>query len=512
MVSNTEPRNVLILELVDNALQSWWTFVAAVCLGLAGSLIVLAHTPSVYEAVARLNLSSEKLPREFFNDTVPGDDDPDLQLAVLRQSVLSEPYLDSIVSQVFDPVATAAQRAVLANRVRANVRVVRPMRSNYFQIRYRDNDPHRAATIANLLAKIYVEENLKLRVRGAQETVETLDGLVNRKLQELQDKRREISEFRAKHPQQTDADLPETRVLLRDARSELEKLREGRSILEEQVDLLQVQKEQGQLIQTPSLERPAGTGTSSGLTLATLEAELRDLLIKYSDNHPDVVKKRKQIETYRELAGHEPEPEPAPESPPERQSDFSVWDVQITSALGEIKKLGTEEKRIRSRIAEYERRLAGTPGIQNRLEELDNEVTILEREYGELRTRAERAKSSEMVEEAGRGSQFEIIDAAAPPSTPFYPQPVRMHTVAIALGLLLFVGPIMVRGILLPVIGSEARLAAATDVPVLVAIPTITTPLTSGRRRKLWMKNIFLALLCITALVAVLGLRFAGEL
>ena len=90
-------QKIMILELVDTILRSWWTLVAGTCLGVAAAMLALQYMPRVYEAATRLNLSSRTLPGEFYTDTVAGDEDPELQLAQLREQVLSERYLRNII-------------------------------------------------------------------------------------------------------------------------------------------------------------------------------------------------------------------------------------------------------------------------------------------------------------------------------------------------------------------------------------------------------------------------------
>jgi hypothetical protein len=72
-------------------------------------------------------------------------------------------------------------------------------------------------------------------------------------------------------------------------------------------------------------------------------------------------------------------------------------------------------------------------------------------------------------------------------------------------GLALFVGPIPLRRVLSPVIGSESGLRALSEVPVLVSIPRIITERGAALARRRLVRNVSLSLLSSATLTAVIA-------
>ncbi len=80
-----------------------------------------------------------------------------------------------------------------------------------------------------------------------------------------------------------------------------------------------------------------------------------------------------------------------------------------------------------------------------------------------------------------------------------------VYGLGLSLGLAVFVGPVLIRHLLIPVVNSPGHLQATSEIPVLVSIPRISTPelLRSTRREYIW--NWVLSIASIAVLAFVLG-------
>jgi hypothetical protein len=93
--------------------------------------------------------------------------------------------------------------------------------------------------------------------------------------------------------------------------------------------------------------------------------------------------------------------------------------------------------------------------------------------------------------------RYEAAAPAAPPRGP-------LLALGILTGCLLFVGPLLTRRFLNPIISCKEGLLSLSGVPVLARIPRIQTPGASRERAGYWIKNLALSLLSVAALVAAL--------
>jgi len=503
-------QRLLVLEVVDHLLESWWTVIAGLCLGFAGAVLALQVMPRVYEATAELNLDAEKLASGTVREAVTMD--PTLQLQALRRNVLSERYLDTISAEIYGPAANPAEREARIQTIRSGVSVRTNSWDQKFSLSYRDSDPERAARVVNALARIYVEENVRFRTDRAASAAETYQTRAEEVWDLLQEKRRQIDRYRADHPLRTEADRGVNVQGLQTAEAALQQNRETQAGLRAQLDQLEAEREQAEMMEAFSLEGAGAAPSSSAPagtdpTLARLRSELRDLETRYADRHPLVTAKRAEIERHERTVRAAPTPEPVAPGPSRPASMTSHFDTQIRLTRAELESRQAEERKLLAEVGEFRRRLAATSEVQARIDEMSRDLNLLESEYKDFASQRLDAESAERVAATGPGKEFQIVGKASPPADPIFPKPLLIYGAGVALGLVVFVGPVLGRGLLMPVVRSEARLAEAIEVPVLVTIPRIETPAAVRQLRRNRMKNVVLAASSVAAVLAVVATR-----
>ena len=498
-----------LLESAETVMGSWWTLVVGVCLGLAGAVIVLHYTARIFEASATLSMGSEVLPSGVVKETVVAD--PEVQLQEIRRAALGEANIKEVISATFGLGEDPTRIQNLESKIRSNTRVSRAGWSDSFELKFRDSNPERAAKVTNMLAEFFVKESRSFRKTRAADTAQTIKELAESRWADLQEKHREVADFLAEHPNRTEADRPMNLQLLAQARQDLEANRNEQETLSQQIDLFEAQRAQEQLSESFDVGTlpvsPSGTESS----LRALESELRELRIKYSDSHPSVREKLTQIEEYRKQ--HPPtetlvETNEDAAGPDEDLLGATIWDASIKASRKKLAELTRAESRLKRDIREYQSRLEDTTEVQRRLGELNRNLASLEREYGDLTADAIDAETSERAEQSDRGKQFEVLTWAQTPSVPVEPQPMIIAAAGVGFGVLLFVGPLVARSLLIPVVRSEARLAGLVDLPILVTIPEIPTPESARQARSRRYRNSGFSVAAVLVLAAVLGLRY----
>jgi hypothetical protein len=127
---------------------------------------------------------------------------------------------------------------------------------------------------------------------------------------------------------------------------------------------------------------------------------------------------------------------------------------------------------------------------------------MLRQRYEEAQQKVDQNREALFLEETLLAERFELAKRAEPPRKAVYPKPIRFFVMGIVGCCLLFVGPLLARRFLSPVISSEAGLRALTDVPVLVTIPRVETSQTKGLVLRRRIKNFALSTLCVVMAVA----------
>ena len=461
-----EPRNLVALELVDRVLKSWWTLVAGACLGLAAALAALHVLPKTYEARTKIFVAPQKIPSQYVTSTVT--DDMATRLSVLQEAVLSRSYMLKLIEQTYGEQEDEEQVDLLIADIRSRLGVKVTQPANLFELTYRDSDPQRTAKVVNTLTDLYIKQNVQVRSTRAAETTETLDELAAEAQKRLLEKEKQIADFKSEHLYET-SDYRDANLRLLDTRQrDLEAKETALGTAQDRLQQLRAQQGLG-----------AGSGpTSLAQQVATRESELAALRLRYSEEHPDVKAKKRDLQM---LLGANPSGEAGHTSPAMSQASL---DIQTQERV--VQRLSGEAQKTRDELALYQRRIEMTPHVEQQLTELSKGYGVLLKQYEDYRTKAESAKGAQRMEDSQKGQQFEVIEMAAPPTLPVQPLPLVVYGMGLLVGLVVFVGPVVGAGALHPLVCSQAGLQALSEVPVLAAIPRIPTrdAVRAGRLRR----------------------------
>jgi polysaccharide biosynthesis transport protein len=497
-----------VLEIAGRVARSWWTVVAGACLGLAGSVIALHHLPRTYEASTTIFVAPQQIPQDFVRSTIT--DDMSIRLASLREAVLSRPYLSKLVEQAFGKTASAEdlERLIQTMRSRIMVTVTESDSDSHgrsggvFRLTYRDREPERAAQVVNTLAGFYIEQNVRFRSAQAEGTTRTLQELADDVLKQLNEQEQAVTTYTSQHLYETQTHFDANVQLLQGRQQDLSALERD---LGQAQDRLQALKAQS--------ASPTGADGVAGAAadphaarVAQLRREYEALRARYRDDHPDVKAKKRELDDFIASGGGAP----ASNSPDAGAGGTATLpmtplQVQIAAAEREAARLEGEQQRVRAEIAMYKQRIENTPRVDQRLSELSKGLEVLRERYRDYQRKVEEAKGSEKIEATQKGERFEVIERATPPALPIRPVPVFVYAIGLVAGLALFVGAVVARALLSPLVTSEAGLRLLADVPVLVGLPRLPTRETARARRMRVLGNVGASVVSAAVLIATMG-------
>jgi len=492
MALGPEQRKAMVLELADAVLKSWWTVVGGICAGLIGAVVALSLVPKWYEATAKIYVTPE-ISRELGRPLVA--EDMTRRMAALKEAVLTDEYKLRLVQRVY-PQAEGEKMMMRLRGLRTRVRITPttlgptpgPESLFAFDLTYRDVNPERAAQAVNVLAELYIEQNEQFRGGQAREVLQAAEDQAAAAKQELDVADRRLIEFRGRNRFETEDQRDANLRLMERRQGDLESNLASQRLVGERLRDLGVRL----------AELDAGGASTAG-EVAELRRQLEGLLGRYSESHPEVLRVRRKLQ---DLLAKPGTAEPASaDYPPDPQ--VTALQKQVEASRREIEALAEQEAKLRDEIAEYERRIAAVPRVQPELSRLQTERALLFQRYQDLRGKADQAAQALYLEETLKGERFELAQRAEPSFKPVSPQPTQFYTLGVALGLGLFVGPLLARHFLRPRITSEAGLKALADVPVLVTIPRIETPAARARGVRRMLANVALSAVCAATTVAV---------
>ena len=316
-----------------------WLAIFAFAVPFAASMSFIAFLPNLYKSTVTVIVDRQQVPEIFVRPTV--NSPVEIRLQTVRQDMLNRQRVESVISRtrLYPDLVTAGRMDTAVERLRRDVdlKVVEQREGPgggtvAFALNVRGREPAKVSQAANMLASLYIDDNLKTRERQAAGTTDFLKGELAGVKKRLDSQEQVLSDFKKRY-------LGELPTQLESNLSTIDRLNvQLRSNIDSQARTSE--RREALLKQLAEASAPEGGGggipvDAAEERLAKMNEELRQLRANYSDKYPDVVRLRGEIAALeREMSrrGTEP-PKPAPKPAPTVQSPYVLRTKQ---ALGEV--------------------------------------------------------------------------------------------------------------------------------------------------------------------------------
>jgi polysaccharide chain length determinant protein (PEP-CTERM system associated) len=213
-----------------------------------------------------------------------------------------------------------------------------------------------------------------------------------------------------------------------------------------------------------STSRGAG-GNGSLDTLARIDeaqAKLDDLLLRFTDNHPDVIAVRQTLEDLKkrraaELEGlRQGDASAAASSHASSNPVYQSVQLALNQVDVEMADLNTESAQHESKVAELRRMLDTAPQVEAEFAQLNRDYDVNKAQYTALLASLQKAKLGERADDAG-SVRFEVVE---PPNSGLRPVwPKRKTLMAMVLAAAMAAGAALAYGLsyLHPVVPASAE-------------------------------------------------------
>jgi len=445
---------------------------------LVPGLCVIASLPDIFRASATVLVERQQVPETFVRPAVT--DELEIRLHAISEEVMSRSRLQELIER-FD--LYPRQRATLSSealveRMRRDIALdLKGVERTWdrggtvaFALGFRGRDPQKVAEVANALASLYVEQNLKARERQATRTADFLKTQLDEMKKKLEAQEDRIGEYKKRHtgelPQQVESNIS---VLGRlNGQLQLNADRQARAM--ERRDRLE------------GLAAGGAPGAAAGVSedvetrIDRLSLELAEMRRQYTDNYPDVVRLQQEIAGLKRQVAETP-----PDSSSKgaaRSQDAGKPPVSAGPGLkadAEIASLKREEDRLRRSIAEYERRIDAAPQRQQEFQALSRDYETTKELYDSLLKHYQESLVSENMEHGQATEQFRILDTAVPPPQAYAPNRLWLSL----MGLMLALGVAVVGMVTAERLDTSFHdidsIRSFTRLPILARVPRIVT-------------------------------------
>jgi polysaccharide chain length determinant protein (PEP-CTERM system associated) len=466
--------------------------------------VVVHKLPDQYQASARVFVDTQSVLRPLLQGLAVNVN-PDAQIGLVTRTLLSRPNLEKIARltdldiQAKDPEALDQQ----LNGLQKKIGLGASGRENLYSVTYQDSNPELAKKVVQSVVTVFAE-NLLGDTRQDTDTAQRfLDKQIAEYEARLAEAENRVKEFKRKNIALMGTEGQSYFSRMQQATADLEAAR---------LELTQAENRRNSLLQQIGGEEPTfGIGPQPGVgpgkvaaslpidaRIQNLEKMLDELLIKYTEKHPDVIiikqtmldlKKQRDEELAQYAASA------ASAASDNNTSGFGPQGVDANPVYQQLKiALGQEEANIASlqaRVATFDRRVKElqeqvntVPQIEAELAGLNRDYEVNRKKFEDLLTRRESAKMSQQIEQTSQDVRFKIID---PPRVPLQPSgPNRPLLMSMVLGAGLAVGMALAFLIsqLWPTFDTRRSLMQITNVPVFGSVSAVLS-LTQMRRERL---------------------------
>jgi len=470
--------------LLDILRRRIWIAIVLFCVILTAGVSFLLFLPNLYTAKAVLLVEGQSIPSDFVRQTVTMGVERRLQS--ISQDLLSRSRLEKLAEEFGlyrDLKQKGASGDDIAGAMRRDITIRNTSRGGTvggtgggtmaFEVSYTSPNPEGAMRVANKLASDYIEENMKIREQLSFGTTGFLQQQLDEARQRLEKYEQQVTLYKRQHlgelPEQLDSNLRTLDILQKQMGTiseNLAKARERYGILVQRADV-------GVALTLNPLSTST-LGEKSPQSLASLQAQLAELKVRFSDKHPDVILMKKAI-TALEEERKQTQDDPSglvPSSSVERVSPAQLEQAEVSA---EIRRLTTDLGQVNQDLVTYKQRVENTAKREQELFTITRDYENTRDLYKSLLKRYEEASMANDMEKEQRSERFRLIEQAVYPQEPSAPLRPRFFLFTLVLSLGAAVGGVLLREIQDSSFHRVDDLKKFVKIPVLVSINRIVT-------------------------------------
>jgi polysaccharide chain length determinant protein (PEP-CTERM system associated) len=468
-----------VLAFLVDELRSMWRF-RWVAVGLAWIIcmcgwIYVLRLPDVYSAEARLYVRARS---ELSG--VGTQQDVGAQLTYLSNILQSQSQMERIAERLglVEPGMDDRRLQGLAGWVRSRYSISyvgqggRGSQDGLFNVRFVDQDREMAQRAVQVFLDTLSERYVGEVQASGLSTQTFLDEQIAEYEKRLRDDETRLAEFKRKNIGVMPGEGGDYFTRIQRETAALNDLRSQLTVQQSLRDELSRQLSSSSTLSTESDLGAIGmmADTETARRLAEAKAKLDELLLRFTDRHPDVIAARETI-TQLEMR---------------RRAELStlatagsqLGTVQSSSPVVQSLQIRLNDANaslagLRSQVNDAERRLEALQAALNRVPEVEAEFAQLNRDYDvnrsqyqDLLKRREQARVGQEAQESG-SVRFDVVDPPRATFSPVGPNRLRFYTTVLIAGLMCGLGLAFGLHKFRPVFNNPSSLASVTGLPVL---------------------------------------------
>jgi polysaccharide chain length determinant protein (PEP-CTERM system associated) len=439
------------------------------------------------------------------------------QVNMMSTVLLSRPNLDRVAREtdLYLRVSSPEQQERLLDSLGEGIKL-QSGTANTFMITFSDHDRAMAQRVVKTLLNAFVEDSLGVKradATGAQRFLEQQIKELDEQLRIAEDR---LADFKKTNVGLMPGEGGDYYTRLQAELTKLEELGAKMRAAQQRRDELAKQL-QGEEPTFGLIDPPSRRGGSSPLDrkIAEAQAELDQLLLQFTEKHPEVIALREKIAQLEAQRNQNPQggvAEPQVPVDPQKMAlralDLNPVYQNLKVALSqtdvEIAGLRTQLSDQQRIVSQLRQRIDTMPVVEAELARLNRDYEVNHAQHQALLQRLRQAQLSEEADVSREQVKFRIIEPPLLPILPSGPDRPLLLTAVLLLALGGGIGAAVLLHQVRPVFSSRAELRELTGLPVLGSISLTFSP---ALKEQLWRQPI-----AFGGSIALLVLAYASVL
>ncbi len=415
-----------------------WAFILPALLTTVMVVVIALALSPVYQSTSTILIEQQDIPTDFIKATVTTY--AEQQLQIINQKVMTTTKLLEIINRfnlyrdlrdkkTTDEIVDKMRKDITLKPISVDVvdpKTGRPTTVTIaFTLSYEGkNNPVQVQQIANVLTSLYLDENLRVREQQASDISTFLENEMQRVKSDLAKIDSQLADFKGRHVNE----LPE---LLQVNMQSLNEIEHNKDLLNDRLTNL---KEQEAAIKSRLASVSPNLREVDRQRLSELKVELISLRNRFSENYPDVINTKAEIEKLEKSIDAKSD---GKSSANERKDnpDYVSLDSQLSGVQGEIGMLESQLAELDRQSKNYHTRVGETPRVESEYISLVSAKNNTQAKYDDLMRKLMEAKSSQILEKGQKGERFTLIEPALLPEKPIKPNRYLIMFIGLVAGI-----------------------------------------------------------------------------
>ncbi len=462
----------------------WWLLSIAWVVCIIGWLVV-ANLPDQYQASAKVFVDTNSLLRPLLRGLAVQTNEQH-RIRLMTKTLLSRPNLEKVtrMTDLDLKAKTPEEMERLLDGLAKEIKFkgAGGRGDNMYAIGYTNEDPELAKLIVKSLLTIFVESNLG-ESRKEQDTAhQFLEQQIEEYEARLLEAENNLTAFKQKNMGYMSGNaegyydrLRGMKEQLQSAKLDLKIQRDRLEVLKEQLEDEEDEPTLGAFQQDPGVV--AATSETEN-RIKNLNLKLDELLLRYTEQHPDVIAIQ---QTIKRLGEKQAEEQAALESntPPPVEFERSVVYQQMKMAYSSAKAEAAAKKAV---VNEYSRRIKNLESAVDRAlkveaerSQLNRDYATVKKNYNELLARLESARLARKVDTRTDTVRFRVVEPPRVPHEPSGPNRILLSSAVFVVGLGFGVALAFLMSQLRPTFDDRRIMSEITGLPVLGSVDMVWT-------------------------------------